>query len=194
MNKEIEDDYISSYVELLKKVDGVLKRGAVRGKQKYTFNSAFSVNCLGHAVFNFQNKDIGELASNHRDELRDFFWLFERVEMFKHKIPSKQLCKKAEQDLFDKVHLAGLEIEECDIDDEVREGQYKIAYYFDSTLAREDFHFMRQEPDGKWSSKAGMSLDVEEFSQLPKKFKDYKLIKIFKVTNQHLCKDYVESE
>ena len=189
MNKDKEKSAENSYVRMLKKVGEVLKRGVVRGEQEYTMSTALTVNCMGHSFFNFENKDIEEISKEYDDELRDFFWLFERFKMFQYHLPSKLISKKVEKDLADKMALAGLEIEECEKDDEVEDGQYKVAYYFKFKLGREDFHFMRQEKDGTWSSKMGASMGISKYNSLPRKFNDYKLIKIFKVTNPYIYKE-----
>lgn len=196
MEVNTQRDIANPFVGMLKKVGQALKRGVVRGSQKYTINTALIVNCMGHSFFNLENSDLEEISKDYDDELRDFFWMFERFKMFQHHISSRQLCKKAERDLLDKMLLAGFNIEECNVGEQVDDGQFKVAYYFRFDAGIEDFHFIRQEKDGRWSSKAGASLNVEEFDHLPKKFNDYKLIKVFKVTNPYIFnkKEIIEGE
>ena len=85
-------------------------------------------------------------------------------------------------------------MEECDIDAQPDERQWKVAYYFN--LCDEpnqyipDFHFFRQEKDGTWSSKAGKDNRIHIFRRLPQLFEGgYKLQKIYMITNPYIHKE-----
>lgn len=186
---------ISQFNGMIKKINEILKRGVVRKNQEYDFKTCFVVNCFGHSVFNFKNEDIIELNSNYQDELNAYFWRFERLSESKHQISPNRLCKRAEEDFIEKVELAGLKIEKCKEDDKLEEGQFKVAFYFDLRPGEEDLHFMRQEENGMWTSKAGANFDVEKFDELPWTYKNnFKLIKTFKITNPYLNNEFEEKE
>lgn len=175
-----------NFAGLIKDINKVLKRGKIRGDQEYDFGSCYAVNCMGHAFFNFKNNDINDLSAHYKSELHYYFWMFDRFDMFHYYTSPRRLCKQTEKDLIEKIKKSSLKMEECKENDELERGQWKVAYFFSFEPGREDFHFMRQEEDGEWSSKAGSSMKVEKFKKLPKKYNNYRLIKIFKVTNPYI--------
>ncbi len=177
---------------VIKKINTMLKRGkmAGRGREKYTIFNTFSVNCFGHAVFNFSNQEIRNLRRKHEDELRTFLCgLWEPDD-------NKESFKDITEQLEQKIRDTGLILEECQEGDKVKEGQWKVAYYYyDDGGIDKDFHFMRQEKDGRWSSKLGTFMEIEYYDRLPLMFNyGYCLAKVYKVTNPYIYKEASDEE
>jgi len=77
----------------------------------------------------------------------------------------------------------GLEVVTSDLKEQVSANEYKIAVYLNEGR---DFHFIRQDSDGKWSHKVGWKGDIEYLDQadLVKDQDGCKFIKIFKVSKK----------
>lgn len=162
---------------VIKKINAILRKGKMtgRGGQKYTIFNTFTINCLGHAFFNFSNQQIRNLRRGYEDELRSFLWGLEE--------PSDQqdAFKLITEQLEQKICETGLLLEECQINDKIEDGQWKVAYYYKDGDDK-DFHFIRQEDDGTWSSKLGSYMEIDHFDTLPLMLGDeYCLAKIIKL-------------
>lgn len=176
---------------VIKKINVLLKRGKMpgRGDEKYTIFNTFTVNCLGHAFFNFTNNQIKKLNSQYSEGFRYFLWHIVEPEI------QRDAYKFVTEQLEQKIRDTGLILEECDINDKVKDGQWKVAYYYKDGLQNEDFHYMRQEKDGTWSSKLGSYRQIEHFDRLPLMYNDgYCLAKIYKVTNPYVYKETADEE
>lgn len=93
------------------------------------------------------------------------------------------------EQLEQKICKTGLLLEECQINDKIEDGQWKVAYYYKDGDDK-DFHFIRQEDDGIWSSKLGSYMEIDHFDTLPLMLGDeYCLAKIYKVTNPYVYKE-----
>lgn len=187
-NKE-ERDRQRGFVKEIKKV---FSRSQIpsRGSQKYNFVNTFKVNCLEHAFFNFTNKEIRKISREFSHELFEFLWIFEALQTYMFYSTPTQVYNKIHDELIDKIKSVGLKIEDCLINEELKDNQWKVAFYFNPEAGEEDFHFMRQEKDGTWSSKAGKYMKVQKFDEPPELFREnYQLVKFFKVTNSCFSKD-----
>lgn len=156
-----------------------------RGKQRYTWVNSYRINCFAHAFFNLKNGDIRELYRAYPNEMFEYFWSFQgfkKASLLAYINVTREILKKIQQ--------AGLQIEECSVDEKLEEGQWKVAYYFNFDVMGKDFHFMHQEPNGYWSSKQGANLMVDIFKELPETYSNgYKLQKIYKITNPYYVKE-----
>lgn len=147
-------------------------------------------NCLEHAVFNFSDETLAWFKEKYGENVYKFWANFSSMGYVFDKEPKQQL-EDVTPEIIERIKATGLKVEECSLDAKPEEGQWKIAYYFN--LCDEpkqfisDFHFFRQEPDGKWSTKIGKCSIVQYFDELPKLFRGgYKLQKIYMITNPHI--------
>lgn len=195
--------YKSYFRMIAKQINCVYKRcilpKRVVGNLFYSEESANIANCLEHAVFNFTDDMLVLFEQNCGTEISKFWSAFNSL-CFKFEREPKRQFKNVTSEIIKRISQTGLKIEECGINDNLEEGQCKVAYYFDfcendSIRPCPDFHFMRQEIDGTWSSKFGRYEKVEIFEVLPEIYNEtYSLQKIFKITNPYLHKFLSEDE
>ena len=169
------------------------------GDLLYSKEAANIANCLEHAVFNFTDEMLVLLVENFGEDVVKFWSGFNSL-CYKFEREPKRQLKDLTNEIIKRINKSGLKIEECDLNDCVKDGQFKVAYYFDfcendSIRPCPDFHFMRQEIDGTWSSKFGRCEKVETFDTLPEIYNEsYRLQKIFKITNPYFHKLLSEDE
>jgi len=77
----------------------------------------------------------------------------------------------------------GLKVSSTTISAKIQKNEYKIAVYVDEG---EDFHFARQDSNGKWSEKNGWGkvIEILDEKDVPKDENGYKFIGIFKVSKK----------
>lgn len=179
---------------LISKLRKVVENGYVpeRGKQSYCKNFkgtkneiAHFVNCFEHSFFNFTNEQLEELflekGKNGNSVLKnetEEFWDFES---------EGKEAKQVFEERLNFVRATGLSVEECKEGDILKDNEWKVAAYFYEDLreANWDFHFIRQESNGFWSSKSGESENVDTYFDAPF------LIKIYQGGKRGLPRDYV---
>ena len=163
------------------------------GELRYYSKEAAQIsNCLEHAVFNFSDEMLGWLFEKFGENMPKFWSNFSGLASVIDKKPQQQLNDTTPQ-IVERIRNTGLKVEECDIDAKPEEGQWKVAYYFNLCDEKgqfiPDFHFFRQEADGRWSSKLGRSMQICFYDELPQIFEGgYKLQKIFMITNPYIYK------
>ena len=160
--------------------------------RRYAKEPSQSANCLEHAVFNFSDEMLMWLLEKYGEDIYKFWSNFPGAASVLDKKPEEQLRDVTPQ-IVERIQSTGLKVEECGIDDEVEEGQWKVAYYFNLCDEKgqfmPDFHFFRQEQDGRWSSKLGKMPHVQFYRKLPEIFAGgYKIQKVFKITNPYMYK------
>ena len=159
----------------------------------YSKEAAQISNCLEHAVFNFSDEMLGWLFEKFGEDMSKFWSNFSGMGSPFEKKPQQQLSDTTPQNI-ERIRETGLKVEECSLDDELEDGQWKVAYYFNLCDEKgqfiPDFHFFRQEADGRWSSKLGRSMQICFYDELPQIFEGgYKLQKIFMITNPYIHKE-----
>lgn len=155
----------------------------------YSKEAARISNCLEHAVFNFSDEMLLWLSEKFGENMPKFWSNFSGLASVIDKKPQQQLNDTTPQ-IVERIRETGLEVDECDIDAKPEEGQWKVAYYFNLCDEKgqfiPDFHFFRQEADGRWSSKLGKLSAVAFYDKLPEIFEGgYKLQEIYMITNPY---------
>lgn len=178
--------------KLILKIETVVKHGFLpnRGYESYKFKFegtktefAEEINCFAHAFFNFNNKQLNQLfveQNKIQSDLLSEFWRFN----LKHSNTAEQNLEP----LLDIVRKTGLKVQPCGEKDEVKSNEWKVAVYYDEGAIKNelDFHFLRQEEDGVWTSKNADESRVEQYYELPYVFrKTYFLVGVYKVTNKY---------
>lgn len=172
-------DFDRSFKGIIKEIKLILKRCAEPARQlkNYSCFVTDEANCFIHAFFNFSDNTLEKIVKKHGYGALYTIW---HIKNLKNKS-----AEQIGQELVKRVQKTGLQVEECDEYETMEKGQWRVAYYSSPT----DYHFMRQEEDGTWSSKRGSLANVETFKKLPPKFESYKLKKYFKVTNLYIYKE-----
>lgn len=193
---------------VIKVLNRIYKNGYVasRGLESYIFNiqedtMAYQyVNCFGHACFNLKNQHFIENNLTPADT-NCFGGLIECHELSAaaySKLCTRYIlnrsCDKPEEvteRLFDTVTSAGLVVDKCLEKSILKNNQWKIALYFRQTVNNlEDYHFLLQEKDGKWSSKMGHSKKLDLFEQPEETiYHGYKIHGIYSITNPYAKSD-----
>lgn len=119
----------------ISKLKQIVQTGEVfqRRFQRYSDETAKFTNCLFHAIFNLNNKQIRALNLNEDDK-----------EVFKGFYKSGTQAQ-AIADIKNFVEQTGLRFEECDYDSEMGLGDSKVAIFFSDDLMNHDFHLFREE-------------------------------------------------
>lgn len=140
------------------------------------------VNCLFHAIFNANNKQLKGLKLDEDDK-----------EVFKSFFKDGNGAK-AIADIKNFVEKCGLLFEPCDYEDKMDAKSSKIAIFLQDDLMKTDFHLFREEvlPNGSvtWSSKMGDSKTVKRDDYLDMHMDGMSFHGCFKITNPYI----VESE
>lgn len=182
--------------EHIEKVPAILKLKEIfskgylpsRGNQSYTAicpntekSYANQVNCFAHACLNLTNEQLDKLNFSNYDT----FWF--DIKSYSYE-PDEYVAKN-----FMKImKRIGLEVEKCNKKASPKnDNQWKVALYFGYTkFLDSDYHFIKQEQDGSWTSKVGWENKVDHFEQLPKIINsptgtEYKLFGTYIITNPH---------
>lgn len=80
--------------------------------------------------------------------------------------------------------ILNLNISETTLDEKVSENEYKIAVYIQEYF---DYHFIRQDSNGKWSEKAGWGGDIKIISRkdiAKETYGEYTFIGMFKISKK----------
>lgn len=175
----------------LVKIKKLLKLGhfPTREKQSYTPISKHAqtsygnqVNCFEHACLNLTNEQLEKLKLKYDDKY-----------LFDIKSYSYEEQDSMEQTFVDRLKSFGLIAKPCPRDFVPKqENQWKVALYFGFSFASmdTDYHLLKQEKDGSWSSKIGWSDEVEFLDELPEKYKSssgtqYLLQQTYIITNPY---------
>jgi len=159
------------------KIQNVFKMGYLpsRGKAPYYF-SPVPINCFGHACFNLTD-EIMKVANVSND-------------LFAYRIPSMYSTEQQiSNDLIERVAMAGLDISSCALKEKLNFNEWRVALYFAYTQdGIDDYHFLLQEANGKWSCKFGWdTAKISYFRKLPEIIEpNYKLYGIYKIANPHI--------
>ena len=167
---------------------GILK---CRGKEKYSRYIAKYVNCLAHACFALTNAQVKEYVCR---QYVDNIHCPTPFATFAGKGTSGKL-----DEIFEFLQQTGLKISSSNGEEILAANQCRIAIYFakacdhpdpDKKWQSTDFHFLRQESDGSWTGKAGISRKVKRYKSLPQalpleKENPYVLHSLYILTNPH---------
>lgn len=162
--------------EGIAKIKKIFKMGYLpsRGKAPYYFPPV-PINCFGHACFNLTD-EIMRVANVSND-------------LFAYRIPSMYSTEQQiSTDLFERVSMAGLNISSCALKEKLNFNEWRVALYFAYTQdGIDDYHFLLQEANGKWSCKFGWdAAKISYFRKLPEIIEpNYKLYGIYKIANPH---------
>ena len=130
----------------------------------YQNNNPFTMNCFMYAVFCNQPIEICKEIISGIPDLYSFDGkaYFSTIGGFSNsKFNTLIGLKRA---LTKDLDVLGLNSEWVSKDYKLKENEFKIAFYYDTK--NNNFHFFRQESDGKWSEKAGWKGDIYKFSML----------------------------
>lgn len=161
---------------IIKKLNNIFKLGYIpsRGNQVYKPYVSECFNCVEHTIFNLKNEHVTDY----------------KITPFQSRIFWNLNCEgsadpqKIEKRILEVVTSTGLCIQKTNEYKEIESNQWKIAYYFSPQW--NDYHFMLQENDGSWSSKAGVCSKLEYYSDLPYIYnKHYELQSVYVVTNPY---------
>lgn len=176
--------------EMIEKFSSIIKTGYTpsRGTKKYIYlnklcnkkiNHGIRINCFLHC-FNFTNEQIERLNLDRTsDEIVSF---------------GIDLAHKAERKALSFLRATGLIVKPCtNIKAPLSNNQWRIAFYneedFDEGEECNNWHFLLQEKNGKWTSKQGFSGDVTIYNKLPEKiakpFTPWVLRNTYVVTNPY---------
>lgn len=146
-----------------------------RGKAPYYF-SPITLNCFGHACFNLTDEILRtEQISN---------------DLFEYRIPSIYSTEQhVSGELFERIASVGLKVSPCNIKEKLNFNEWKVALYFSRTPdGIDDYHFLLQEKNGKWSCKFGWHrAKISYFKKLPEIIApNYVFYGTYKITNPHI--------
>ena len=173
----------------------IFKRGYMPSRSIETYRpiTGLMVNCFGHACFNLEENDLLNTFKNINTKynLHVFFRRFKLGGVYAESVEETAQCFK------EKIQSTGLKVERSSLDEKLKDNQWKVAFFFrekqkdeEGNLIDSDFHFMLQTKSGFWTSKMGTkSGDIEVFKKIPKRWKNYTLQDIYKITNP-----YIENE
>ena len=105
------------------------------------------------------------------------------------------ICEKKDYKITEKCTLKyfledcealGLQANPTTLEEPLSQNEYKIAVYVREMKYNSDFHFARQDDNGKWSEKNGWNKEITTLSEekLMKNENGYKLIGVFKVSKK----------
>lgn len=142
------------------------------------------INCLAHSCFNLTDKIMKQyrFAGNEMDS----FKFFPNINF---RDPEKD-----SRVLFDFVESTGLIVENSSLDEVIDQpNQWKVALYFSDEI--KDFHFLKEEKDGRWTSKWGSLKEIEVFDEPQEILHDsYGLFAFKKITNPYFSKSADEKD
>ena len=183
---------------IAKVINKIYQRGYMpsRSMERYRPITTLMVNCFGHACFNLEENDLLNTFQSY-DMRRDLHVFFRRFKIGRHYVEN---AKDMTQCFQEKIRATGLKVDESSLDENLKDNQWKVAFYFRDEYKDEegnevssDPHFMLQTKSGLWTSKMGTIADfVEVFKEPPEKWKDYTLRGIYKITNPYLEKEVDE--
>ena len=131
---------------------------AISPKTKTSYTH--TANCFAHACLNLTNEQLDKLNLDRCD-----------TNTFDIKTYLYEPIEHMENTFLKRIQRFGLKATPCEDNDLFnRENQWKVALYFGlSPLTLDyDYHFLKQEKDGTWSSKVGWgSTELQLFSSLP---------------------------
>lgn len=135
--------------------------------------TSFLVNCFAHACFNLTDKMLQ-------------YFNFGPIETECYTINTKIIPEnysKIDQHFTEILNNVGLQVDQCNLRTKIEnKSQWKVALYFSDI--EQDFHFLLQEKDNRWSSKQGWLENVSIYNNLPNIYNEtYKLFDIKKITN-----------
>ncbi len=174
---------------LIKDISTIFALGYVpsRGDESYLYKTkshtttASLCNCFGHACFNLTNQQLDDLNIYDSDIIA--------LQGYCGADLSIKTKSEITKHLFKIVKDAGLIVKPCTKESILKNNQWKVALYFDElsiynkTYLR-DFHFLKQEKDGSWSSKIGYRPEVKKVETLPKQYDYYySLYGVYSITN-----------
>lgn len=97
----------------------------------------------------------------------------------------REIKEKTLQYFIEDCEILNLNISETTLDEKINKNEYKIAVYVEEY---DDFHFVRQDSNGKWSEKAGWGGDIRQVKKediVSDSYKNrYKFIGMFKVSKK----------
>lgn len=174
---------------ILKIKDLFLKQGYLpsRKNQSYEVVSpntqkpyGLGINCFGHACLNLTNEQLDSLNLSEQD-----------AHIFDIKEYSYEPDEYIEKNFIKRMERFGLTAKHCKKSYVPQnENEWKVALYFGYiNFFDTDYHFLKQEKDGRWSGKIGWKpRDVEQFDKLPKVYISplgtrYYLYKTFIISN-----------
>ena len=159
------------------------------GKKRYRL-AGDGINCLGHACFNLTNEIIVDYGITFDDV--QALWNFDTF----NKNPKLTI-----ENISSFIEEVGLKIRKSSSEEELGENEWKIAYYFSKD--KDDYHFMLQERDGRWSSKSGADSSITYFNEAPEEFVsesrqngriEYVLEDFYVITNPYVKTKQVNTE
>ena len=134
-------------------------------------------NCLEHAVFNLTNSQFSEYAFLEKEG--DVFGKFSTTPSLPRIVTEAEVCEF--------VKRTGLKINECELNPQLKKNQWIVAMYFEEDpIIGRDFHFIRQEKDGKWTGKRGYTDRIQTFDKMPFHIYEQEFYKTFIVTNPYV--------
>ena len=182
----------------LLKIAKIFKLGYIPSRENQTYSTickstgesySRQANCFEHACLNLTNQQLKKLSLG--DEAGDLFDI--------HSYDYEDTTSMQET-FVDRLKLFGLIAESCPADYTPKnKNQWKVALYFGYSrfCGDTDFHLLKQEKDGSWSSKIGWSDDVEILPSLPEKYipphgTEYVLYNTYIITNPYADKGITE--
>lgn len=91
-------------------------------------------------------------------------------------LPDPATSKEAENAFIADMKVLDISVRESYLKEKVKKGEWKIALFFEEDNNFHDFHFIRQDEDGKWSEKEGINGKVKKMGRRPKCRKGYILV------------------
>ena len=149
---------------------------------------AHQINCFAHACLNLTNQQLEKLNLDHCDTYR-----FD-IKSYRYEPP-----EEIEKTFPKRLKRFGLAVQPCDKNFVPQnKNQWKVALYFgfSSSCLDYDYHFLKQEKDGCWTSKVGWGCDTLEIHHsLPETYHspsgtDYKLHQTYIITNPYAESDH----
>ena len=132
----------------------------INNKTKKSYGE--QANCFSHACLNLTNEQLENLNLEYED-----------IYLFDIKSYNYEDTKSMERTFIDRLKKFGLIAQPCPIDYiPKQENQWKVALYFGFSHASldTDYHVLKQEKDGSWTSKIGWSDELETLTSLPEKY------------------------
>lgn len=143
---------------------------------------ARQMNCFSHACLNLTNEQLDKLKLDNYDT-----YVFD-IKSYQYQ-PKEEIAKTFPK----RLKRFGLIAKHCDKEENsILKNQWKVALYFGfsrSTLDY-DYHFLKQEEDGTWTSKIGWSNGFEILDSIPDIYHspsgtDYHLDSTYIITNPY---------
>ncbi len=91
-------------------------------------------------------------------------------------LPYPETIEEAKRAFIADMNVLGITVEESDLKQKVRNGQWKIVFFFDENDKEHDFHFARQDKNRKWSNKCGIDGPITRLGRIPKHYPEYTLV------------------